>query len=193
MRFNQRHVDSKVLEIDHDYGQYRRSPIMAAYHRSVLRKTVKLSGVQPGMTVLDYGCGRQMLKKALPTGVNYTGYDLVPEFSDVADPSVRQYDIVFAIQVLMYPSEDGLSEVAATFAAITQKVVIMVPSQTSFKRYFLDPLLGLKKDADETFRSRPDTIYKMFERHFAMNSLHNYLGVAAISTWQRRSTPAAKA
>jgi hypothetical protein len=187
MRFNQRYVDDKVLQIDHDYGQYRRSRIMAAYHRSVLRKTVQLSGVQPGMSVLDYGCGKQELKQALPQGVAYTGYDIVTGFSDIADPSVGHYDVVFAIQVLMYPNEAGLRELTTVFANITNRLTIMVPSQTRFKKYVLDPLLGLKKDADETFRSRPELIYHILSEKFKMTSLRNYLGVAGISTWQRKT------
>ena len=186
MRFNEQYVDSRVLEIDHHFGQYGRSRLIAAYHKYVLKESVKLGEVRPGMCVLDYGCGRQMLRHALPRDVKYFGYDLVPEFSDIDDIRGRPYDVIFAIQVLQYPDEAGLNELSEAFAQSSSRVVVMLPSSRAVKKYILDAILGLKKDADASFRSEPGLVYKTLDRVFQHEASKNLIGVGELSRWRRR-------
>lgn len=186
MRFGQKHVDPRVLEIDHHGGQYQRSALIAAYHRRVLKECVKIAKLSPGMSVLDYGCGGQELKKLLPQGVRYTGYDLVPEFSDIADPTDGTYDVVFAIQMMQYPDRAGQEELAALFARLAGTLVVMLPSQNMFKRHILDPIFGLKKDADETFRAEPRDVYDVLNGKFEQVKFKLLFALAEISRWKRR-------
>ncbi len=186
MRFGQEHVDPRVIQIDHHYGQYLRSRWMAAYHRLVLRQAVKMAQLKAGMKILDYGCGHQVLRGMLPPGVGYVGYDLAPELSDCTDPSEGAYDLVFAIQVLQYPDRRGLQQLTEVFAGISSRLVVMLPSQNAFKRYVLDVLLDLKKDADGTFRSNAGDVYEELGRKFKSTRIQNLLGVAQISAWNRK-------
>ena len=188
MRFNQQSVDPRVLEIDHHHGQYERNRFIAVYHNLILRLCARMSGVRPGMRVLDYGCGKQMLKKHLPAGVDYVGYDLEPAFSDITDPSKDRYDAVFAIQMLMYPDELGLRELTSMFANVTGRVVVMMPAQGFIKRRVLDPILGLKEAADSTFRSTPKTAYAALSGKFDCARMWHLFGIADISLWRLRDT-----
>ncbi len=185
MRFNQEYVDHRVLDIDHHYGQYERSTSLAAYHKYVLGQAVKLAELQPGMRILDYGCGRRMLRHALPPGVEYHGYDIAEEFSDTNDFRSRNYDAILAIQVLQYPNEAGLRELSKVFAQLSEKLIVMLPSSSGFKN-FLDLILGLKEDADATFRSEPKLVYKVLEDFFELERMKNLLGVGELSRWARR-------
>lgn len=186
MRFGEEHVDSKVVQIDHYQRQYGSSRWIAAYHRFVLRQAVALARLEPGMKVLDYGCGRQVLKGMLPPGVDYVGYDLVPALSDCEDPSAGKYDLVFAIQVLQYPDEAGLRRLGEVFSTVAPRLVVMLPSQNAFKRLVLDPLLGLKKDADLTFRSGARDVYAALGERFVREGTRNVFWVGEVTSWRRK-------
>jgi hypothetical protein len=188
MRFNQQSVDPRVIEIDHHGGQYERNRFIAAYHHFILRRCVRLAGVRSGMSVLDYGCGRQMLRRHLPTDVRYNGYDLNPEFSDITDPTSGRYNVVFAIQMLMYPDNAGLKELIAAFAGMTETVVAMLPAQGFVKKNLIDPVLGLKEAADTTFRSRPARVYEVLGERFDCERMIHLFGVADLSRWKVRTS-----
>ncbi len=189
MRFNQQSVDQRVLDIDHHGGQYERHRFISAYHHFVLGRCAKLAKLQPGMSVLDYGCGKQMLREHLPLDVKYSGYDLRPDFSDIDNPTAQNYDVVFAIQVLMYPDQPGLQELVKSFSKITDILIVMLPAQGVMKKHVIDPLLGLKAAADSTFRSTPAVVYQALESRFQQQHINHYFGVADISRW--RKTPSA--
>ena len=186
MRFNQQSVDPRVVEIDHHGGQYERSRLIAAYHHFILSRCAKLAALRPGMSALDYGCGRQMLRRHLPPGVQYTGYDLTPEFSDIEDPTGRRFEVIFAIQMLMYPDDAGLRELTAAFAKMSDAVVAMMPAQGFVKKHLVDPLLGLKAAADTTFRSRPPRVYELLGERFKCARMIHLFGVADLSLWKLR-------
>ena len=188
MRFNQQSVDPRVVEIDHHGGQYERNRFIAAYHHFILRRCAKLADLRPGMSVLDYGCGRQILRRHLPAGVQYTGYDLTPEFSDIDNPVGRRFDVVFAIQMLMYPDDAGVRELTDTFAHMTGTVVAMLPAQGFIKKNLIDPILGLKEAADSTFRSRPAGVYEVLRGRFDCERMIHLFGVADISRWKVRNS-----
>ena len=186
MRFNEQHVDSRVLKVDHHFGQYERCRLVTAYHKHVLKQSVKIGEVRQGMTILDYGCGRQVLRQVLPKGVEYFGYDLVPEFSDLDNVLGRRYDVIFAIQVLQYPDEAGLKELAESFAELSPRLVVMLPSRSPVKKYLFDAVLRIKKDADETFRSEPWLVYRILDRLFECEESKNLFWLGELSRWKRR-------
>lgn len=183
MRFTEQYINPKVLKIDHHYGQYERWRLLASYHKYFLKQSVKLGEIKSGMSVLDYGCGKQMLRHALPSDVEYTGYDIIPEFSDVENIRGRKYDVIFAIQVIHYINNTGIKELAKVFAHITNRLVVMVPTQTMFKR-FLDIMLGQKKD-NETFLSEQKEIYRILNDHFRYDKFKPFFGLAEVSRWRR--------
>ena len=70
-RFGLDWVDPSFLEIDQHGLQYESSKLTALYHHWILRRCVALARLEPGMRVLDYGCGERMLRRYLPDGVRY--------------------------------------------------------------------------------------------------------------------------
>lgn len=186
-RFGRSRVDPVVLKHDHHHDQYKASAFTAAYHRMVLRRAVQMARLQPGMHVLDYGCGRQRLRQALPPGVHYTGYDAVPELSGVDDPRGGNYDMVFAIQVLMYLDEAGLREWTGTFAEAAKHLIVMVPARNFLKDEVLDRLFDLKELRDRMMQSRPLAIHEQLSRKFYLVSSQNLFWMGELSRWQRKS------
>lgn len=184
MKSGEEYIDPKVLTIDHHFGQYERFGIIASYHKHVLKKCVRLAGIQSGMNVLDFGCGRQMLRQVLPADVHYVGYDIVSEFSDIDDFRKQRYDIIFAIQVMHYPDKFGIEELAKEFARLAPILIVMVPSTGKFKKNILDRLFGLKHDADSTFRSEPRDIYSVLEKHYARRNFKRVFGIGEITRWE---------
>lgn len=179
------HVDPRVLEVDHHYGMYQRNRWISIYHRCVLKHAVRIACVTMDMKILDYGCGHQILKQILPSHIRYTGYDIDPKLSDIQDPYKGRYDVVFAIQVLQYPDQEGIEKIVSNFAAITPRVVVMLPSRNAFKRYVLDAFCGIKEDADATFRSEPRDVYKAMQVEFHRESFSKFPMLAEFSVWHR--------
>ena len=136
------------------------------------------------MSVLDYGCGRQMLHHALPSGIEYIGYDIVPEFTDVDDIAKRSYDVIFAIQVLHNLKKTGINQLADLFAQLSKTLIVMVPTKNLFKR-FLDSIMGLQKD-NEAFIHEAKEIYKFLDHYFLCEKVKSVFGVSEISLWKVR-------
>lgn len=179
------HVYQRVLTVDHHHGMYQRNRWISLYHRSVLKHAVSIARLSMGMSILDYGCCRQVLKQMLPSHIKYTGYDIDPNLSDIQDPRGGRYDVVFAVQVLHLIDREGLEKIVSNFADITTRVVVMLPSRNAFKRYVLDALLGLKKAADATFLSEPGDVYKAMQVKFHRESFSKFPLLAEFSVWHR--------
>jgi hypothetical protein len=186
-RFTERAVARSVIELDHHKHQYEASAMTAAYHRLVLNRAVRLAQVTPGMHVLDFACGRQRLRRALPPGVRYTGYDVVPALSDIDDPRRDRYDVVFAMQVLMYFDAAGLDEWTNTAAGLTQRLVVMVPTRNFMKDEVLDRLLGLRSFRETMVRSRPTEIYERLGRRFSMDAKRTVFWMGELTSWTLHS------
>ena len=188
VHFGRTHVKPLVLALDHHRHQCDGSVLIAAYNRLVLGQAVRMACLRSGMHVLDYGCGHQQLRKALPPGVRYTGYDAVAKLSEVEDPRGGPYDLVFALQVLMYLDARGLGEWVETFAAATKDLVVMVPARNFLKDNVLDRVFGLKdlrEQREQMVQSLPPEIYEQLSRHFSLLSSRNLLCMGELTRWQR--------
>ncbi len=184
--FGRPSVSVTASTLDHHQHQYNTSYLTATYHRLVLRQAVRMARLRPEMHVLDYGCGHQQLRRGLPPGVHYTGYDIVTELSDVKDPRSAHYDLVFAIQVLMYLDGPGLRAWVECFARLTSNLVVMVPARNFLKDEVLDSVFGLKKLREDMVRSHPKEIYDQLSRRFSLDSSRNVLWMDEITRWRRR-------
>ena len=184
-RFGRPGVWPLLLELDHHQLQYEGFGLKIAYHRYILNQAVKEATLQPGMHILDYGCGRQELRKALPPGVHYTGYDLNPALTDVPDPRGRTYDCVFALQLLMCLDGPGIAAWAEACAQMSGELVVMVPARNFFKDEVLDRLLGLRKHRIRTVQSLPTEIYGHLSHYFVQLSARKPLWMGELTRWRR--------
>ena len=130
----EKYFDPRVISINHHYEQYERSSIINTYHRSVLKKCIRISGIRSGMSVLDYGCGRKILRKYLPVDIDYIGYDIISKFTDIVDIRGKKYDVIFAIQVLQYIDNKGLNDILVKLKFNKYKKICF---NLKFKKYLL--------------------------------------------------------
>jgi len=77
-------------------------------------------------TILDYGCGKAVLKSPLEQqGFEYTGYDpAVPEYA--ARPLNLQYDVVICTDVMEHVEEEHVSEVLKDLKLLTKNYLYLV-------------------------------------------------------------------
>src|SRR5574343_713777 len=87
-------------------------------------------------TVLDYGCGKGLLVKALKEkGLDAKGYDpAVDEFSERPDPA----DLVICTDVLEHIEPERLSAVLDDLASLTKRAVFLLVSTVPAKKILPD-------------------------------------------------------
>ena len=179
---DEQYFDPEVITINHHYEQYERSRVINTYHRSILKKCVRMSGIKRGMRVLDYGCGKKILKEYLPVDTDYIGYDIISVFTDISDIKGKKYDVIFLIQVLQYINNKGLNELMSKFLQLGDKIIIMCPTQNILKRY-IDALLGLRQN-NMIFESSIEEIYQFANKYYSLQSRESVFCFGEISRWE---------
>ncbi len=175
-------INNRACEINMHYEQYERSYFLSSYYRWILKKCVRIANVNSEMTVLDYGCGNKILLQYLPVGIDYIGYDIISSFSDVTNIKEKKYNVIFAIQVLQYINNQGLSELMSNFSKLCDRLIIMCPTQNHVKR-FIDKLIGLKQN-NMIFKSTIDDIYKFANKYYSLQNRQSVLYFGEISCWE---------
>jgi hypothetical protein len=187
VRLGEDRVAPRFHEIDQVAIQYRHSRPVSWYHNHVLRRCVAAAPtLRPGDTVLDYGCGTQTLKRHLPEGVSYVGYDVVAERSDIDDPRGMTFDTIFAIQMLMCLDRDGLVELTDFFAEATSQLVAFVPRRNVLKDQVMDRLLGLTDCRNALVQSTPDEVWHILNRRFSLTDRQNIFWMGDLTCWQKK-------
>jgi len=120
-----------------------------------LANNLKKDFCLPGYTVLDFGCAKGYLVKALRLlSINAFGFDISSYAISTADPFVKNvvsdkwdssatYDIIIAKDVLEHIPKDKLQEwLVKIRKAVTDKVIVIVPlgdnNQFRIREYSLD-------------------------------------------------------
>ena len=79
------------------------------YFRHLLQQIINVGRLErPGITILDFGCGRGELKRMLGAKKKVVGYDVISELSDVSDWREVDFDVLVANQVFYSFSEAAL-------------------------------------------------------------------------------------
>jgi choline dehydrogenase-like flavoprotein len=184
-RLGSEYVAEGTLTLEHHQIQYETSPYTAMYHHHVLKTCVKMMNLKPGMTVLDYGCSGQQLKKHLPPGVKYVGYDVRPEWSDIDESELLDhYDVIFIIQVFFYFDRQGLMDWLEKFAHRSQNFLVMNPSRNFLKDDVMDKILGLSEDREDLARSTPKEVDEAMSTRFKLQKRKNIFYMGEVSTWR---------
>lgn len=174
-----------MLNFDHDYHQYRKSRIVSFYHNLMLKRCCNLIMKNNISRVLDYGCGKARLKTFLPNNVSYEGFDLVKELCTIHDPFVKEYDCIFALQVMMLLEKSEILDLVTKFHLHSNWLVVMIPSRNFFKDHILDRLLGLKNNRDNWVNSSPHEIYTLISKKFTYQNKKNFFGLNEITLWKK--------
>ncbi len=92
------------------YIEKRKNPLTKKYFDAYYKKAVELAQLKGNETILDFGCDTQILKKCLPKGTKYIGYDIEPELTDVKYYSEikEKIDVIFCMHVLEHTNEQTI-------------------------------------------------------------------------------------
>lgn len=85
--------------------------------------------------VLDYGCGKGTLAKAIPE-LNIVGYD--PAIPDYATPPAGKYDVVVCTDVLEHVEPHSVNAVLDDLARLTGRALLIVISLTQASKTLPD-------------------------------------------------------
>ena len=173
-----------LLSFDHDFHQYEKSFMTSFYHNLMLKKCANLIKGKNVATALDFGCGKQRLKKFLPTTLSYEGFDLVEEFSSISLPFSQNYDCIFAIQLLMWLEENEISDLICKFHKHTKWLVVLVPSRNFLKDNILDRILNLKNNRENWVMTQPNIINSIISQKFSLQKKISFLALSEITFWK---------
>lgn len=98
-------------------GVTRYEGVASLYFRSVLRASYALANPQnsPEIRILDFGCGYGELSKEFPKA-QITGFDIIPELSDVPAWEGLDFDVLIANHVFYCLPRPELESIGAELA-----------------------------------------------------------------------------
>lgn len=119
---------------------YDRS-ILGYHSRKIVKNLLEMARLKKGMTVLDYGCEEQMLKKHIPKGVQYIGYDIKPEYTDIHDYTKVRPDVVIMSNILEHIPLEETREIFQNFKTMGVKRLVISYPMDNWISQLLTPFL----------------------------------------------------
>ena len=144
---------------------FRRLPIISHYYFGKIKKILCSWIAAENGVVLDFGCGQQRLKPFLPKGIEYIGYDIIPEYTSVDDYKKTNPDIFFSVSSFEHISHEDLDEVLRWINATNIKQVFVdLPIHND--RYLLWTLMGFREQVmkEHMLESQPYSLEDMHNR-----------------------------
>jgi hypothetical protein len=95
------------------------------YFIHLLKKIIKIGRLdKENKKILDFGCGNNELKKML--GERVTGYDIIPELSDIDHWENFDFDVLVSNQVFYCFTKNQLSEFLKKLKDRNKKIYLIV-------------------------------------------------------------------
>jgi len=156
-------------------------PFVRFYFRRIISVAIDMLGnISKDSLILDFGCGRQYLKKA--SGLKIIGYDIVPQFTDIDDYRNIKPDIIFCNHVLEHLDIQELKETLDSFKKIVPKFIITgVPTENLLSK--LCALIGRPHGYFE-HKTKMKAIHNELSKRFALLERKNIFTLTIISKWQ---------
>lgn len=150
------------------------------YFRNLLNQIVRVGRLErPGISILDFGCGRGELKRLLG-GEKVIGYDIIPSLSDVGDWRSVDFDILVANEVFYSFSEEDLERLLLELKRKNKTLELIVGiSRQGFLNNIGKYLLG-RPDAHSATRIGPEKELAILERHCRINRKKNVMHLANV-------------
>lgn len=150
------------------------------YFRHLLRQIVKVGRLEvPGVTILDFGCGRGELKRMLGTG-KVVGYDILPELSDVPHWRGVGFDVLVANEVFYSFSEEELDSLLLDLKQLNPALELVVGiSRQGLLNNIGKYLLG-RPGAHSLTKIGPGKEVEILERHCRLIRSKNVLNLAQV-------------
>jgi len=164
------------------------NPLAKSLEWGRFKKILKMADLKGNETILDFGCGAQSLKKSLPEGCKYIGFDVVSEYSDIKDyKKLKDVDVVFSLSVFEHLSPKDLESNLRTFKKMgVKKLVVELPREDSFLNRFGSWLFGLEFDHAVNHRLGWREAIKIIDKHFSCSDFKNRAYISWISVWEAK-------
>lgn len=159
-------------------------PLVRFYFRSILSAaTDKLSSLPDSSLILDFGCGRQYLKKYLKDSkFRIVGYDIISEFTDIQDYASLKPDVIFCSHVLEHLDVFELRQALNNFKTMNPKFIITaIPTENFISRFCA--WIG-KPHGYFEHKIRIKTIHNELSKHFILLERKNIMTLTVVSKWK---------
>lgn len=156
------------------------------YFRYLLRQIVKVGRLErPGITILDFGCGRGELRRLL-VGAKVVGYDIVPELSDVEDWRMVDFDVLVSNEVFYSFSEADLEQLLVELKEKNDSLELVVGiSRQGLLNNIGKYLLG-RPDAHSATRLTPKNEIRIFEKYCEVVAQSTFMTLVDVYLWRFR-------
>ena len=156
-------------------------PFVRCYFRKVIAEGLDMLQDIPGdSVVLDFGCGRQYLKKS--SDLRIIGYDIISQFSDIEDYRNLKPDVIFCNHVLEHLDADELKETLANFKKMSPKFIITgLPTENLISRFCA--MIGRPHGYFE-HKNKLSKIHEELSKHFFLEERRNVMTLTIISKWR---------
>ena len=173
---------------EYSVGKFYDARIFSFYRDGRFKKAVKMAGLKGNESILDFGCFRQRLRKFLPKGIKYFGYDKNEKYSNVTDwNNLKGIDTVFALAVFEHFPEKELDETIRQFKKNgVKKIVAEFPWEDSPFNRFAVWLSGVGFAHFLTHVSKWRTIACVLNHHYECVAYRSLYKLTWISVWKLR-------
>jgi len=156
-------------------------PVVRFYFRRTMSVAVDmLKNLPQDSLILDFGCGKQFLKKIL--NFKIIGYDIVPELTDIKDYKNLKPDVIFCNHVLEHLSLTELKEALDNFKKMKPKFIITgIPTENLISR--LCASIG-KPHGYFEHKTKMRTIHDELSMRFTLLERRNIITLTIISKWK---------
>jgi len=150
------------------------------YFRHLLKQIARVGRLErPGITILDFGCGRCELRRLLGAA-KVVGYDIIPELSDVPDWRVADFDVLVANEVFYSFSEEALESLLRELKQKNPALELVVGiSRQGVLNNIGKYLLG-RPDAHSATKIGPRKEVEILKRHCRVVRRKNVLNLAYV-------------
>jgi len=150
------------------------------YFRHLLRQIVKVGRLErPGITILDFGCGRGELKRLL-VGAKVVGYDIIPEMSDILDWRITDFDVLVSNEVFYSFSGEELESLLFELREKNPSLELVIGiSRQGLLNNIGKYLLG-RPDAHSATKIGPMREFEILKRHCRVIRHKNVLNLAHV-------------
>jgi len=133
--------------------------------------------------ILDFGCGKQYLKKYLETEkYSVVGYDVVSQLSDIEDYAILKPDVILCNHVLEHLGIAALRETLDNFEKMKPRFIVTgIPTENFISRFCA--YIG-KPHGYFEHKTRIKAIHDELSRRFVLAERRNVMNLTIVSKWK---------
>jgi len=156
-------------------------PVVRFYFRRVISVAIDmLKNIPEDNLILDFGCGRQYLKKI--SNLKIIGYDVIPELTDIEDYKDLKPNVIFCNHVLEHLDIIELRETLDNFKKMNPKFIITgVPTENLLSRLCVK--IG-KPHGYFEHKTKMKTIHYELNKRLTLLDRKNVMTLTVISKWK---------